>query len=113
MQLSEPTSKKAKKGAKKDGKGKENEPLSKALVQKLEAKNRRLPDLVKSFSDFDQELRLFAKFVKNPELANRMDELKIRDIEARQKTLSNFQKMLNVPRFNAATDANIPQMDNF
>ena len=91
-ELEEPNSKKSKKSEKdkKAGKGKENrQPMSKGVLQKLEAKNRRLPDLIFAFEEFVREFRNFGRTlqkwsedkhdIKKVDI-KKMQQLKIRDI---------------------------------
>ena len=86
-ELEEPNSKKPKKGSeknKKEAKGKENRaPMSKVVLQKLAAKNRKLPDLIFAFEEFVRELTNFQKIPQNPIEVRQMKKLKIRDIERR------------------------------
>ena len=77
-ELNEPTAKKSKK-SKESKKDKENAPPSKLIIQKLQAKSRRLPDLVFSFEEFDRELVTYAENTKDLEV-RKMEALKIRDI---------------------------------
>ena len=79
-ELNEPISKKSKKSKEKQ-KDKENAPPSKLVIQKLQAKSRRLPDLVFSFEEFDRELTTYAENTNDLEV-RRMEPLKIRDIKA-------------------------------
>ena len=77
-ELNEPTAKKSKK-SKESKKDKENAPPSKLIIQKLQAKSRRLPDLVFSFEEFDRELITYAENTKDKKV-RKMEALKIRDI---------------------------------
>ena len=63
----------------KENSSKENAPPSRLIIQKLQAKSRRLPDLVFSFEEFDRELITYAENTKDKKV-RKMEALKIRDI---------------------------------